>query len=152
MFLKYVSSLSMCPKSGWKMGEMLLLLRDREFALVCSWEDEMEMLLLFSLWVMSNCVSCSVQSDSLWPHGLEPTRLLCPWNSPGKHTGVGCHFLFQGVFPTQESNLSLLHWQVDALPLSHQGSLGCLPSARCTAIAIETKSTNLFLAFMERIL
>ena len=30
-------------------------------------------------------------SDSLWPHGLEPTRLLCPWDSPGKNTGVGCH-------------------------------------------------------------
>ena len=30
-------------------------------------------------------------SDSLWPHGLYPTRLLCPWGSPGKNTGVGCH-------------------------------------------------------------
>ena len=38
----------------------------------------------------------SVMSDSLRPHGLEPTRLLCPWNSPGKITGVGCHFLLQG--------------------------------------------------------
>ena len=34
-------------------------------------------------------------------HGLEPTRLLCQWNSPGKDTGVGCHFLFQGMFLTQ---------------------------------------------------
>ena len=34
-------------------------------------------------------------SDSLWPYGLEPTRLLCPWNSPGKNTGVGCHFLLR---------------------------------------------------------
>ena len=39
--------------------------------------------------------------DSLWPHGLQPIRLLCPWDFPGKDTGVGCHFLFQGVFPTQ---------------------------------------------------
>ena len=39
--------------------------------------------------------SRSVMSDSLRPHGLEPTRLLCPWNSPGKITGVGCHFLLQ---------------------------------------------------------
>ena len=31
-------------------------------------------------------------SDSLRPHGLLPTRLLCPWNFPGKNTGVGCHF------------------------------------------------------------
>ena len=35
-------------------------------------------------------------SDSLRPHGLDPARLLCPWNSPGKNTGVGCHFLLQG--------------------------------------------------------
>ena len=43
-----------------------------------------------------------------------------------KKKEVGCHFLFQGIFPTQGLNLrllSLLHWQVDSLPLSHQGSL-----------------------------
>ena len=40
------------------------------------------------------CVSCSVMSDSLRPHGLQLARLLCPWNSPGKNTGVGCHFFF----------------------------------------------------------
>ena len=40
-------------------------------------------------------VSHSVVSDSLWPHELEPTRLVCPWNSPGKNSGVGCHFLLQ---------------------------------------------------------
>ena len=39
-----------------------------------------------------------------------PTRLLCPWDSPGKNTGVGCHALLQGIFPTQGSNLRLLHW------------------------------------------
>ena len=38
-------------------------------------------------------VSRSVEPDSLWPHGLQPTRLLCPWDFPGKDTGVGCHFL-----------------------------------------------------------
>ena len=38
-------------------------------------------------------ISCSVVSDSLQPHGLQPTRLLYPWDSPGKNTGVGCHFL-----------------------------------------------------------
>ena len=41
--------------------------------------------------------------DSLQPHGLEPARLLCPWNSTGKIPGVGCHFLLQGIFPTQGS-------------------------------------------------
>ena len=44
-------------------------------------------------------------SDSLQPYGLEPARLLCPWDSPGKNTGVGCHALLQGIFLTQGSNL-----------------------------------------------
>ena len=64
-------------------------------------------------------------SDSFWPWGLLPARLLCPWDFPGKYTGVGCHFLLQGIFLTQGWNLSLLHllhWQVDSLPLSHLGS------------------------------
>ena len=41
---------------------------------------------------------------------------------PGKNTGVGCHFLLQGIFLTQRSNPGLLHWQANSLPLSHQGS------------------------------
>ena len=41
---------------------------------------------------------------------------------PGKNTGVGCQFLLQGIFSNQGSNPCLLHWQVDSLPLSHQGS------------------------------
>ena len=47
----------------------------------------------------------------LSPHRLQPTRLLSQWDSPGKNTGVGCHFLLQGICPTQGSNLCLLHWQ-----------------------------------------
>ena len=37
----------------------------------------------------------SVVSDSVPPHRRQPTRLLCPWDSPGKNIGVGCHFLLQ---------------------------------------------------------
>ena len=44
-------------------------------------------------------LSCSVMSDTLWPRGLWLARLLCPWNFPGKNTGVGFHFLLQGIFP-----------------------------------------------------
>ena len=58
----------------------------------------------------------------LWSHGPELSRLLCPWDSPGKTTSVGCHFLLQGIFLTQGSNPHLLHWQLDSLPLSDQGS------------------------------
>ena len=56
-------------------------------------------------------------------HGLQPTRLLSPWDFPGRNTGVGCYFLLQGIVPGQTSNLCLLHWQADSLPLSHQASL-----------------------------
>ena len=41
-------------------------------------------------------LSHTVMSDSLRPHGLQPASLLCPWDSPGKNTGVGCYFLLQG--------------------------------------------------------
>ena len=41
-------------------------------------------------------------SNSLQPHGLQPARLLCPWDSPGQNTGVGSHSLLQGIFPTQD--------------------------------------------------
>ena len=40
-------------------------------------------------------------SDSLQPYGLQPARLLCPWDFPGKNTGVGCHALLRGIFLTQ---------------------------------------------------
>ena len=66
--------------------------------------------------------SCSVVSDSYDPMDCSPTRLLCPWDSLGKNTGVGCHFVLQGISPTQGSSPYLLHWQVNSLPLSHQGS------------------------------
>ena len=52
-------------------------------------------------------------------------RRLCLWDFPGKNTGVGCHFLLQGIFPTQGLNpcpLCLLHGQADSLLLCHLGS------------------------------
>ena len=72
------------------------------------------------------CVGGSAVSDSLWPNGLQPTRLLCPWNSPGKNTGVGSHSLLQGIFLTQGSNPCLLHCRQVLYHLSHQGSQLCL--------------------------
>ena len=60
-------------------------------------------------------LSCFVLSDSWRPHGLcNLPGLLCPWNFPGKNTGVGYHALLQGIIHTQGSNLPvpcLLHWQ-----------------------------------------
>ena len=54
-------------------------------------------------------VNCSVTSDSLGPHGLQTTRLLCPWNSPGRHTEAGWLCLLQGIFSIRGSNLGHLH-------------------------------------------
>ena len=78
------------------------------------------LLLLFSRLVMS---------DSLRLQGLQPARLLCLWDSPGKNTGMSCHFLLQGVFLTQGLNSRLLHGQVDSLLLGHQGSPGRILSS-----------------------
>ena len=77
-------------------------------------------------WVRTHACACmrAVVSDSLLPYGLQPTRLLCLWDYPGKSTRVDCCILFQEIFPTRGSNLRLLHWQVDSLPLCHLGSPG----------------------------
>ena len=64
----------------------------------------------------------SLMSDSLQPHGLKPTRLLCPWDSPGKSTGMGYHALLQGIFPTQGLNPGLPHHRWILYRLSNKGS------------------------------
>ena len=56
-------------------------------------------------------------SDSLQPCGMQPTRLLCPWDSPGKNTGVSCHALPKRIFLTQ----GLKHWQAASVPLAPPG-------------------------------
>ena len=66
--------------------------------------------------------SLSVVSDSFQPHGLEPARLLCTWNSPGQNTGVGSHSLLRGIFPTQGLNQGLEHCMQILYGQSHQGS------------------------------
>ena len=76
----------------------------------------------FRLWQLSMWYVCSFVHLCLilWqPHGLQLIRLLCPQNFPSKNTGVGCHFLIQGIFPTQGLKLllHLLHWQADSLPV-----------------------------------
>ena len=67
----------------------------------------------------------SLQSCATLYNPMDCTvRFLCPWDSPGKITGVGCHFLLQRIFPTQGLNprlLCLLQWQVSSLPLVPPG-------------------------------
>ena len=68
------------------------------------------------------CVLVAQLCPTSLPHGLYPTRLLCPWDSPGKHAGVGCLSLLQGIFLTQGSNLGLLRCRLILYRLNHQGS------------------------------
>ena len=66
--------------------------------------------------------SPSVKPHSLGPRGQQPARLLWPWNSPGKNTGVGYHSLLQRIFLTEGLNTGLLHCRHISWSLSHQGS------------------------------
>ena len=78
-------------------------------------------------------LSHSFVSDSWQPHGLQSARLLRPWDSPGKNTGVGCHALLQGIFLTQGSNLHLLlGWRI----LDHGATRKALP---CIGIHWKTR-------------
>ena len=73
---------------------------------------------------MRACSVASVGSHSLWPCGLQPARLLCPWNSAGKNTGVGCIALLQVIFPSgiEHASPASPALQADSLLLSHWGS------------------------------
>ena len=85
----------------------------------------------YKLVVASCFCRCSVMSNSSWLHGPYPARLLCPWDSPGKNTGVGCRDLLQGIFPTQGWKLGLLcllHWQADC---SHWATREALSGEEC---------------------
>ena len=73
-------------------------------------------------WISYAVLSRSVMSNSLPPRGLQPARLFCPWDSPGKNTGVGCHALLQGIFPAQGSNSGSSHCRQIFYHLSHQES------------------------------
>ena len=61
---------------------------------------------IFYAFLSACCQVASVVSDSVQPHGLQPTMLLRPWDSPGKNTGVGCHFLLQCMKVESESEVT----------------------------------------------
>ena len=84
------------------------------------------------------CLSTCVCAASLQlcptvcgPMDCSPPASSCPWDSPGKNTGVGCHAILQGIFPTQRLNpslSSLLHWEGSSLPLAPSGKPTSLAS------------------------
>ena len=75
------------------------------------------------IWFMVPEVSV-IQSCPTLCNPMELASLLCPWNSPGKNTGLGCHSFLQGIFLTQGSNRGLLHCRQILYHLSHQGIYG----------------------------
>ena len=83
----------------------------QNFVLILRNELQLELfkILGFLLECMHACAAASVLFKSLWHFGLQPTRPLSPWDYPGKKTGVRCHPLLQGIFPSQELNSALLH-------------------------------------------
>ena len=70
----------------------------------------------------SECESCSVMSDSVQPHGQQPTRLPRPWDSPGKNTGVGCHCLLQCMKVKSENEVAQCPTLSDPMDSSLPGS------------------------------
>ena len=78
-------------------------------------------------------------SNSVRPHRRQRTRLPRPWDSPGKNTGVGCHFLLQGIFPIQGSNLGLMHCKQILYHLNQQEN----PSGAAAAAAAAAKLLQL---------
>ena len=95
------------------------------------WSDILSLLLLVIK--LKQYLPYSVQDTR-----ANPARFLCPWNSPGQNTGVGCHFLLQGIFPTQWSNPYPLSpaWQADFWPVSHRGR-------PCVAVCLHEIATRM---------
>ena len=72
----------------------------------CYWHHALFWLTCYALSYITSGVF-----DPVRPCRLQLTRLLCPWDFPGKNTGVDCHALLQGIFPTKGSNSGLLNWK-----------------------------------------
>ena len=96
---------------GWRVSPWIHVLPDSQNHNLCRCSHNR-----FSCLVAKLCLTL------LWPHGLYPTRLFCPWDFPGKNTGVGCQALLQGIFPTQGLNPGLPHCRWSLYRLSQQGS------------------------------
>ena len=115
------------------MNQIIIINKSPSIALVKHFSTSscsfffLSVLLLLTKRKLRRCMffCCSIVSNSLQPPGLQPIRLLCPWDFPGKNTRVSCHFILQGIFPTQRLNpclLCLLHCKQILYLLSHRGS------------------------------
>ena len=92
--------------------------------------------------LLYTCESCSVVSDSLWPHGL-----YSPWNSLGQNTEVGSLCLLPGIFPTQGSNPGLSHCRLILYQLSHKGSPFYMCVCVCVCVCINMYWSGVAISF-----
>ena len=120
----FVSFCFCCPHLRRQIKKILLKTMSKSVPPVFLFRRFMVSGLIFSSEVTLSQVTyelnSSFVSDSLGPHGLQPVRLLCPWNSSVKNAGVDCHFILQGIFLTQGLKPGLLHCRQILYHLSHQ--------------------------------
>ena len=100
--------------------ELLIFLRGWRVSHCCELERVFPGSSLVAWKKVKEIVHCSVMSNSLWPPWTIACQALSPWDFPGKNTGMGCHFLLQGIFLTQGLNLGLLHCRQILYRLNHQ--------------------------------
>ena len=86
--------------------------------------------------------SAAQSCPTLRPHGLQPARPLCLWDSPGQDTGVGFHALLQGLLSTQGSNPGLLHCRQTLHCLRHQGNPSAEHKPRVTGVPLTPLPTK----------
>ena len=96
-----------------------------------------------SFQIICAVLSRSVVSDSLQPHGLQPVRFLCHGDSLGKNSGVSCHALFQGMFPTWGLNPGLPRCRPILYCLSHHSKKPFVPLQFIQFRALQTSSFSL---------
>ena len=95
------------------------------------------------------CVSCLVTSSCLQPHRLQPTRPLCPWDSPGKNTGVGCHSFSKKNYRKKENEVAQLCLTLCgpmdySLPGSSIHGIFQAGVLECVAISFSNEGLDLF--------
>ena len=96
---------------------------------------------IYELVCECSCVCSLSHFSSIW-HCSSPGS-SCPWDSLGKNTGVGCHAVLQGIFPTQELNLWLLLCRWILYPLSHHVSVDAHSSISHNRLKLETIQTSI---------
>ena len=110
---------------GWKDSEVKTSIKINNF---CQFHKKRDCVLFTNMFQVPRILLFNVCVCVLFTHLCltlhDPAGLLCPWNSPGKCIGVGCHSLLQGIFLTQGLNACFLHCMQILYHLSHQGSLG----------------------------